>query len=251
MQNAPIIIQGAMASETDYLISLLKGCEKILVGHYPFYKGELDGVPVVVSRTLIGMVNATAATVLGLTHFAPRAVLNQGTCGGHDPNLHKGDIVIGKRYYNAASVNTAFVSQGGGVNLATWQIRKVEAVVDDAVCEVPYFSPDPAFYAAALAAAPFYKHGRAVEGVISSADIWNREIDRINWAYQNYQSSAEEMEIAAVAQICDTFHVPVLGVRILSNNEILGEDFDESTGVLCQEFCRHILAQYTSPKEGL
>ena len=39
------------------------------------------------------MANAAAATALAIERFEPHAVLNQGTSGGHAPDLHRGDIV--------------------------------------------------------------------------------------------------------------------------------------------------------------
>ena len=39
-------------------------------------------------------------------------------------------------------------------------------------------------------------------------------------------ASCEEMETNAVAQICQTYDVPFLGIRILSNTGIYGENFN-------------------------
>ena len=57
-----------------------------------------------------------------------------------------------------------------------------------------------------------------VEGTIGSADVWNNELDRIQFFHERYGTSVEEMEAASVAQIASQLNVPFLGIRILSNN---------------------------------
>ena len=69
---------------------------------------------------------------------------------------------------------------------------------------------------AARRAAALYKHGRVVEGTITTCDSWNCEVDRITFLHESYGSLAEEMEGDAVAQVCQSFDVPFLDVRIIS-----------------------------------
>ena len=47
-----------------------------------------------VCRTEQGLANTGAATALAMEFFHPVAVINQGTSGGHDPDLHTFDIVL-------------------------------------------------------------------------------------------------------------------------------------------------------------
>src|SRR5437764_202141 len=49
--GAPILVQGAMASETDRLVSHIDGARAEQIGGWRFWVGTLDGYPVVVSRT--------------------------------------------------------------------------------------------------------------------------------------------------------------------------------------------------------
>ena len=41
------------------------------------------------------MSNAEAATALAIERVRPRAIINHGTAGGHDPALHVVDGIIG------------------------------------------------------------------------------------------------------------------------------------------------------------
>ncbi len=71
---------------------------------FPFYIGRLCGQKVIVSKTFQGMVNAGAATVLAISHFMPRCIINQGVCGGHDPALHRGDMILGETIFNNSNL---------------------------------------------------------------------------------------------------------------------------------------------------
>ena len=94
-----LLIQGAMDTETEYLIGQLDEPEEITCGNWKFYTGFLGkhAEPVVISRTYQGMVNAAAATAIAMTQFCLWAVINLGIGGGHDARFHLGDIVVGER----------------------------------------------------------------------------------------------------------------------------------------------------------
>lgn len=42
------------------------------------------------------MSNAAAATAIAIERYKPIAIINQGTSGGHDPELKVYDIVLGR-----------------------------------------------------------------------------------------------------------------------------------------------------------
>ena len=62
------------------------------------------------------MANAAAATALAIERFAPCAVLNQGTSGGHAPDLHTGDLVIGETVVNLGAWRTPDRPRGAGID---------------------------------------------------------------------------------------------------------------------------------------
>ena len=83
-----------------------------------------------------------------------------------------------------------------------------------------------------------------MEGAIGTSDEWNNQIDRMLYLHETVGTSVEEMETNAAAQICRTYGVPYLGIRILSNTGIYGEDFDPATGPACQAFVLETAKQY-------
>ena len=112
----PIVCTGAMDAETLWLIDALENAEPVTLGCWKCVQGELDGYPVVIVRTNQGMANAAASTALAIERFAPCAVLNQGTSGGHAPDLHTGDIVIGAQVINMGAVRTPERARGAGID---------------------------------------------------------------------------------------------------------------------------------------
>ena len=71
-----------------------------------------------------------------------------------------------------------------------------------------------------------------------------RQCDRIAFLHEFYGSLAEEMEGDAVAQVCQSFDVPFLDVRIISNSILLNQDpWDLGTGPVCQEYVLALLRE--------
>ena len=242
----PLLIQGAMDVETEIMMAALENKEDVTLGAWKYTKGTLDGYPVVISRTRIGMTNAAASTVLAIEHFNPVAILNQGTAGGHDPALHKYDIVLGKEVVNMGAYKTNFVEKGKGIKPTEWIPMTLEVmdVETGEATELASFKGDEKLLEVANRVKDTYKKGKVVEGTIGSADEWNKEIDRILWLNKTLGTSAEEMETAAAAQIAETYNIPFLGIRILSNNEVHKEMYDRTTGEDSQAFTLEVARTY-------
>src|SRR5476649_2374646 len=116
----PVVVQGAMDVEIRKLAGMLENVAEEKVSGWTFWSGTIDGYPVVVSKTLKGMENAAAATALAAERYHPVAIINQGTAGGHQPDLHAGDIVIGVESVNLGSFKTGDRALGAGSNYAEW-----------------------------------------------------------------------------------------------------------------------------------
>ena len=130
---------------------------------------------------------------------------------GHDPDLHVYDIVLGKYATNIGAFRTPKQPLGGGSNSLTW----VEAFdvlptkeSDPEPIAIRKFEGDQELLMAAHKVR--YDKGEVVEGTIGSADVWNNELDRIQFFHERYATSVEEMEAASVAQIASQLNVPFL-----------------------------------------
>jgi adenosylhomocysteine nucleosidase len=245
----PIVVQGAMDVEVQTLVAALDGAKPEQIAGWTFWSGKVDGYPVVIFKTRRGMAHASAATAIAVERFHPSAIINQGTAGGHQADLHVYDIVIGKESVNLGAFRTLFRARGQGSSPADW--RPIDLVQSDtSVMEQPNAPPihrfpaDKALLAAAMRVRDRYQKGRVVEGVIGSSDSWNSEIDRIQRFHESFGTSAEEMETASAAQIAAAFHVPFLGIRVVSNNITNDGAYDNRTAAACQSYVLDVIRQY-------
>jgi nucleoside phosphorylase len=56
-------------------------------------------------------------------------------------------------------------------------------------------------------------------GIVGSADIWTQAHARLDLLHGRHQTLCEDMEAAAVAQVCARHGVPFLTIKDISNNE--------------------------------
>ena len=245
-RQRPIVIEGAMNTETETLVRALKNPVAYRDLNYLFVAGTYKGYPIVIVRTEQGMANAAASTALAIKKFNPIAVINQGTSGGHDSALKVGDIVIGERSFNYTAIKSGYSAIGTGADLTKQEMRGTYAYDKTSGKFQPYkeYFADSTLLNIAFAVANKHKEFNAVSGVIGTGDSWLCNIDYINFLHKTYGSSCEEMETNAVAQVCYTVNIPFIGIRVISDNITINEDYVASTGTICQEFVLLVVEEY-------
>ncbi len=222
----PILIQGAMDIELQQFIARLNDQHHLQIAGYDFYQGTFNGIPLVISNTLVGVVNSTTATSIGIMEFQPSLVINQGLAGAHQINLHIGDIVIGKQCCNINAYKMPTKGQGQGSNPFEWDPNKRARDIKSADQSLAnlikkYFTtniPDRKIYC----------------GILGSGDVHNREYDRIIWLHQTFNHLCEDMESIGAYSVCQKFHVPCVGIRIISNNDLLAETLAKNQAITLQ-----------------
>jgi adenosylhomocysteine nucleosidase len=249
----PVVVQGAMDVEVRKLAAGLENAREERVREFRFWIGTVNGYPVVVSKTLKGMENAAAATALAAERYRPAAIINQGTAGGHQPDLHVFDIVLGVEAVNLGSFKTGYRARGDGSVVADWSpldLLRTEgsAGQDPNARAMRRFRGDPGLLDAARRVRDRYQRGQVIEGVIGSSEVWNSELDRIGYFHDQFGTTAEEMETASAAQIAGMFGIPFLGIRVLSNNITNDGPYDPKTGEACQEFVAEVVKAYVAER---
>jgi len=247
----PLLIQGALRMETSRLIANLKGVKIETIGAWTFWRGTVDGYPVIVSRTRMGASHAAATTALAIERYHPQAIINQGTAGGHDPTLRVGDIVLGTSAVSLAAFKTPQRVAESGSNAVDWvAIDLTESERDDDgelhEGQIMRVRGDAALLTVAKGAGRHYPPGRVVEGVIGPSDVWNEEIDRITKFRRAYGSSVEEMETTPAAQISKLYNVPLLGIRVVTANITNGGKYDPTASDACQDFVLQVVRSYVA-----
>jgi len=81
-----------------------------------------------------------------------------------------------------------------------------------------------------------YMHGRVLQGVISSAFEFNREIDRLLWVRKTFGASSEDMESAFAAGAAVGFKTRFLAIRVISDSEFYAPQVHGTAGKFCAAF---------------
>lgn len=237
----PIMINAAMEDvEMNILKDTLEDLKIIEDKACTFYEGKINNYPVVLCLTGVGMVNAAVATTVGIMKYNPRAIIVEGTAGGHSKDIHKYDIVVSTDVVNINSVKTPIKKQGEGIDVSEWELLSYKHG-DDRFLEL---KADENLFEIAKKVAMEYKKGNVVFGRVGSGDIWNREVDRIIMLNERYNTLCEEMESFAIFQVAEKYNVPAISIRVISNNEILGEIYDRRSGHDSQEFTISLVKEY-------
>lgn len=248
INDRPIVVLGPMESESVLLIRRLNNHREHSVGAFTFHEGTIDGYPVVICRTYIGVVNSAAATALAIQRYSPLCVIIQGTSGAHDPDLHQGDIVLGENIVELGSFYTQHREVGQGSAIFEWTQPGAEIKVGDRAERVNVLNSDSRILN--IAGTVPNPDGKVIRGTIGAADIWNRELDMIAHLRRTLGTSCEEMEGFGVAQVCAQCGVPCADIRVISNSEWHPqEEFNEKFGESCQMFVletvRRLIAEKT------
>ena len=234
----PILIQGAENSEINYFLEILKNKNEVEIGSFKFWTGEIFNLPIVVSRTKVGEINCAIATTIGILKFEPRCIINQGTAGSHSIDIHRGDIIVGEKYVNICNFQINYAEKGEYTNINRWNLKS-------------YYSDDDKIISnnADLKLIEILKiiknniDEKIIFGTIGSGDIWNREVDRILYLHEKYGTLCEDMETAGAYNTANSFGIPIIGIRIISNNEITSEKYNPELSTDCQKFVEKVIKE--------
>lgn len=222
-----ILIQGAMDSELGVLTEYFAPEKTKTIAGYDFFISSYKGTDIVISKTEVGLINASAATVIGINEFNPTLVINQGCAGGHIPDIKNGELVIGEKSVYINNFYTHAKGRGEGSNSLDWYPSTHRS----------YAVPSTPKYVQLADSVPF--DGKKRIGILGSGDMFSQEIDRINYMHELFGELCEDMESVAVLKVCESFNVDRLALRIISNNEITREEFDYE---VCKDLQKFVIA---------
>ena len=227
-----ILVQGAVQEEIEQLINNLPGGNWTEQKGYAFYEASFQKISIIISKTEIGIMHACISTILGIGRYQPDCIINQGTAGGHTRDLEIGDIVIGESAIYINNMRTPIKARGQGSNALEWFPWKSGSFLlqaDPRLVELAEKTP---------------YDGKLLRGKLGSGDLFSRETDRIDLLHTQFGELCEDMESAAVYKVCQTFHVPVIGIRIISNNEITGKHDDPEQFQIAHQKLQNYIYQY-------
>ena len=234
----PILIIGAMDPEIDYLVEKLEDVKREKLNIYNVYEGSIQGKSVIVAQSEVGIINSSILTTLAIEKYKPSLIINEGTAGGIGKEVHKGDIVIGTECFNIMSAKTPYKEEGEGSNSLDWDYI---TFVNGGKDEKKTIKADEELVKFVENMKDEYKTGKVHTGVIGSGDIWNCEKDKIMYLNKEHGVLCEEMEGIAVYTVAKNYNVPVVGIRVISDNEMLSEEYDRNLGSECQKFVYEVV----------
>lgn len=220
----PIVIHSAMGVEIKFLLDKIGDVKKINYGDFIFYEGNYKGYPIVLNISGVGTINTASDMMYIIDKYNPLCVINIGIVGSYRKEIHKNDLVICNRCLNVNSYRTSYLEEGNGSDYSRWEMITFKEGIDELV----YWDADEQLLNIMYKIKDKYSYGKCVNGIIGSGDVWNDEVDRLLFLRDKYKLCCSDMESISVYMVCNKFKVPCISLKIVSDNIILGEDYDRN-----------------------
>lgn len=234
-----ICVVAAMENELRHALGAIERCEASTIGPWRIWFGRIDERPLVLLLSGVGMANAASALTTLITAVRPRAVLNYGCAGAHTAELAPGDAVIGSSVVAATAwtiLPDGNSRYGGFIYDVHGKRRQPESIAADQQLL------DAATRAGELATRRHQTSSgpKVLTGAIASGDTWTQYAPRIEQLHAEFGSLCEEMEAAALAQVCAIYNVPFLAIKDISNNELVASSTMGEHWPLLDDYVEHL-----------
>jgi len=199
-----------------------------------FKFGKMNDIDVIAAECGIGKVNAALTTGLLLGHFGCDSIAFSGCAGGVNPKYNIGDILIADELIQhdyGAIVNGQLISSIPGSFPS----------LDDIDENIAYVMPKRLKNAITNVVGKDVSFGRVLTGDTYLACEKTRKM-----FFNQFKADACEMEAAAIAQVCCSWHVPFIIVKVLSdlagsNSPMEFEEFIEDSSIKAAKTVKKVL----------
>ena len=232
MEKSPILLQVAMEVECQGLLKKINNLEELTINNYKFYKGNIKNYPIIISLSKVGLIHASSSLTIAIKEFNPKYIINTGIAGATAKELHIGDIVIGESCININSYKTANLKKGEGSNPNNWELLTFLSGETDRLIE----EKASLLLIDVAKEITTNKNGKIYIGKIGSGDVWNREIDRILYLNKKYNILCEDMESIATYTIANQQNIPIVSIKMISDNSITNEEYNREIGKCLEEY---------------
>ena len=221
---------GATESEVTHLVAALTDAEAETHLGMTFYRGTLEGEPVVITRAGVGKVNAALAAGTMSLLYHPDRLINTGVAGALAENLAQGDVVVATSLVEYDMDTTPLGEPRGLLS-----IRGQELV------ELPADRETVAALICAAEACGETPH----TGMVATGDRFVAGADAKAAILSYFPALACEMEGAAIAHAAYAAGVPIAVLRVISDSADGSAPLDYPTfAKLAAEKCQHIVRTY-------
>jgi len=207
----PIVIIAAVPQEIDLLEKVLEYSELIKEAGFEYVEGAIGNLRIIVTAGGAGKVNAAAITAIMIERFQPQLVINTGCAGAYiGSGLSIGNLVIASEDVLA---DDGVVVAEGWKNLRYMHLPTVEHKEGNIYNVIPLsrIASEKAMLLADYYGV-FIMRGRlATVSTCSGTEQHGAKLLR------RWSALAENMEGAAVAQVCLRLGVDCMEIRGISN----------------------------------
>jgi futalosine hydrolase len=207
----------SMSFESDNILAHLKRVRTKRIAGKTVYRGKLSDSNVIVMHTGIGKVNAAHSATVLIEHFPVRRIINSGVGGAYPQSgLHIGDIAIATKEINGDE---------GAVTSRGWKGVKETGIPLVQIGKKKYFNEFPLdnmFFKKAFKSFKLIAHfpsrtTRVKTGTFVTVSTSTGTHTRAVELEQRFKAICENMEGAAIAQVCILYNIPMFEVRGISN----------------------------------
>jgi futalosine hydrolase len=200
------MVEGIIVStpgEADLLLGKLASKETLTLQHKSFFSGVLNGkTRTVICICGVGKTNAAHGATLLLARFKPDHVYSIGIAGAYPGSgLSIGDVAVAENEFYG---DEGLVTESGFHTLDALEITLVSVGGNDYYDKFPLVVPEA------------FKRGTA-KGNFVSVSTCTGTLSRAIEMERTFNAICENMEGAAVAQICALNDIPLSEVRGISN----------------------------------
>jgi futalosine hydrolase len=207
-----LALLSSMPFESDLILASLNNARKYRIAGKNAFKGKLSGIDAVLFNTGIGKVNAAHAATCIIENFRVKKMITIGVGGAYpESGLNIGDIAIASR--EICGDDGVFTSKGlKGMKVIG--IPLVESGGKKFFNEFPV--PTPPLISPLLRGGkggPFkIKSGNFV--TLSAASGTHKRAKELE---KRFDGVCENMEGAAIVQVCTIYKIPLIEIRGISN----------------------------------
>tara|TARA_B110001454_G_scaffold206975_1_gene217881 strand:+ start:371 stop:1084 length:714 start_codon:yes stop_codon:yes gene_type:complete len=199
-----------------------------------FNFGKMDGIDVIAAESGIGKVNAAITTGLLLGHFGCDSIAFSGCCGGISPKYNIGDILIADEL-----IQHDYGAIVGGQLISS--IPGSFPSLDDTDDNIAYVMP----WRLKSAINNLFDNNTKFGRILTSDTYLACDKTR-KMLHEQFQADGVDMEAAAIAQVCCSWHVPFIVVKVLSdlagsNSPMEFEEFIDDASIKAAKTTKQLL----------
>ena len=228
--SRPIGIMHALPQE-GALLTVIKDQQTVKHGSDKFVTGTLSGIPVVITMSGMGKVNAAITAQRLISEFQVKAIIFMGVAGGLNQTLEIGDVLIAKEAFQfdygffgkefvrhpvgvLPEIGIGTGNEPAGYDFRVWPQFSEENTTFFSLV-VQYLTTEQSALASVFVNEHAYQPKVRV-GVIATGDQFVAN-EHKQQTLLNQGADAVEMEGGAVAQVANRNNIPCLLLRAISD----------------------------------